>query len=227
MGQRANAQANYSTVIGQNITLTSSATGSMFLGDASRTSSVQKGQPNRFYGVFDGGYYLFTNGTLENDYGVGLGHNASSWSTISDRNKKENIKIADGAYFLESIKKMELGSWNYIGQDKKKYRHWGPMAQDMYKYFGEDGIGTIGNDTTIATADIDGVMMIAIQQLANENDALKAALKAQKELTAAQHIELKDQASHYQKTTDELEQRLLKIEALLQRSEPKAKYTKR
>jgi len=72
---------------------------------------------------------------------------------------------------------MELESWNYIGQEKEKYRHYGPMAQDFYKYFGHDGIGTIGNDTTIATADIDGLMMIAIQQLARENDSLKTKNK--------------------------------------------------
>jgi hypothetical protein len=60
---------------------------------------------------------------------------------------------------------MKLGSWNYKGQDKINFRHYGAMAQEFYANFGNDGVGKIGNDTTIATADIDGVMMIAIQVL--------------------------------------------------------------
>ncbi len=39
------------------------------------------------------------------------------------------------------------------------------MAQDFYAAFGNDGIGTIGNDTTIASADFDGINLIAIQAL--------------------------------------------------------------
>ena len=39
------------------------------------------------------------------------------------------------------------------------------MAQEFYAAFGNDGIGTIGNDTTIASADFDGINFIAIQAL--------------------------------------------------------------
>jgi len=73
---------------------------------------------------------------------------------------------------------MRLGSWNYKIQDKQK-RHYGPMAQEFHANFGNDGMGKIGNDTTIATADIDGVMMIAIQALIKEKEALKNSYEKQ------------------------------------------------
>jgi len=39
------------------------------------------------------------------------------------------------------------------------------MAQDFYSAFGYDGIGTIGNDSTIASSDFDGINLIAIKAL--------------------------------------------------------------
>jgi hypothetical protein len=39
------------------------------------------------------------------------------------------------------------------------------MAQEIFHYFGKDDFGTIGNDTTLATADMDGIIMIALQAL--------------------------------------------------------------
>ena len=39
------------------------------------------------------------------------------------------------------------------------------MAQEIFHYCGKDDFGTIGNDTTLATADMDGIIMIALQAL--------------------------------------------------------------
>jgi len=66
------------------------------------------------------------------------------------------------------------------------------MAQEFYKAFGNDGIGKIGCDTLINSADIDGVMMIGLQALekrstalTKENEQLKADnLELKKEMTA-------------------------------------------
>ncbi|RYE16846.1 MAG: hypothetical protein EOP51_25055, partial [Sphingobacteriales bacterium] len=44
-------------------------------------------------------------------------------------------------------------------------RHYGPMAQEFYNAFGKDAHGTIGNDTTINQANMEGVMMIMIKAL--------------------------------------------------------------
>ncbi|MBI2090445.1 MAG: hypothetical protein HYT78_17170 [Deltaproteobacteria bacterium] len=56
-------------------------------------------------------------------------------------------------------------SWNFIGHDPKQFRHYGPMAQDFFAAFGNDGIGTIGTPTTINSGDMAGILMIAVQAL--------------------------------------------------------------
>jgi hypothetical protein len=94
---------------------------------------------------------------------------------------------------------MRLGSWNYKDQDKTKFRHYGPMAQEFYKNFGNDGIGIIGNDTTIATADMDGVLMIAIQALNNEKDQLKQKAKEQETTIKAMQQREKDLVARLEK----------------------------
>ncbi len=89
------------------------------------------------------------------------------------RQKKENFKPVDGELFLNKIGMFNLTSWNYKGQDKTKFRHYGPMAQDFYAAFGNDGIGEVGCDTLLATADFFGVSFIAIQALEKRARELK------------------------------------------------------
>ena len=86
-------------------------------------------------------------------------------TVVSDETKKENFLATDGEETLEKLSRFKLGSWNFKSQDSAKFRHYGPMAQEFFKAFGHDGIGTIGNSTTINSSDLDGVMMIAIQAL--------------------------------------------------------------
>jgi hypothetical protein len=105
--------------------------------------------------------------------GAYLGAGANSWGTISDSTKKENFKRVDGEEVLAKIRNFDLTSWNYKGQDPSQFRHYGPMAQDFYMAFGNDGIGVIGNDTTLSSADFDGVNLIAIQALEKRTNELK------------------------------------------------------
>jgi len=49
----------------------------------------------------------------------------------------------DGEEVLRKIRQFDLTSWNYIGQDAKTLRHYGPMAQEFFAAFGQDGIGQI------------------------------------------------------------------------------------
>ena len=37
---------------------------------------------------------------------------------------------------LIKIRGLSLTSWNYLGQDSKQFRHYGPMAQDFFAAFG-------------------------------------------------------------------------------------------
>jgi hypothetical protein len=47
------------------------------------------------------------------------------------------------------------------------------MAQDFFAAFGHDGIGQIGTETTINSADMAGILMIAVQALEKRTAELK------------------------------------------------------
>ena len=96
------------------------------------------------------------------------------YSTVSDKTKKENFKPVDAQEVLRKIRGLSVTSWNYIGHDAKQFRHYGPVAQDFFALFGDDGVGTIGSPTTITSTDMNGVLLLAVQALGQENDAVKA-----------------------------------------------------
>ena len=104
------------------------------------------------------------------------------YTYTSDKERKENFRAVDGEGFLDKIRGLKLTSWNYIGHDPKRFRHYGPMGQDFFAAFGSDGVGTIGTPTTINSGDLAGVTLAAVQAL--ENRTVKqqqemAALKAE------------------------------------------------
>ena len=170
IGNIAVASGSRSTAIGSLIS-TNGYTGAMILGDyvmlsAQATSSADNQMTMRFRG----GYRLFSDGNCT--IGMSLAAGGSSWESISDSTKKENIIKADGEYFLNSLSKLKLGSWNYKAQDKN-IRHYGPMAQEIFYYYGKDEFGIIGNDTTLASADMDGIMMICLQALEKRTEELR------------------------------------------------------
>ena len=67
----------------------------------------------------------------------------------------------------------ELSSWNFIGRDPKEFRHYGPMAQDFFSAFGQDGVGQIGTETTINSGDLAGILMVAVQVLEKRTAELR------------------------------------------------------
>ena len=96
----------------------------------------------------------------------------NSWSAVSDVRLKENFIPITGESFLQKIATMHLSSWNYKTQDTKVFRHYGPMAQEFYKDFGKDDLGSIGCDTLINQQDFLGVNLIAIQALEKRTSTL-------------------------------------------------------
>ena len=109
----------------------------------------------------------------------------------SDKNKKENFQPVDGEEVLRKLRGLTVTSWNYIGHDPTQFRHYGPMGQEFFAAFGHDGIGTIGSPTTITSADMAGVLMIAVQTLERhtavlqqENALLKESVEALKAANA-------------------------------------------
>ena len=111
----------------------------------------------------------------------------------SDKTKKENFKPVDGEAVLGKIRGFELSSWNFIGHDPKEFRHYGPMAQDLFAAFGHDGVGQIGTETTINSGDLAGILMIAVQALEKRTAELKqkeaqiAVLESKVEELTAKH----------------------------------------
>lgn len=184
-GYYSTASGNYSTAIG-NYVSTNEEEGALVIGDRSTTTVMNAVTPNSFRARFAGGYRFYTSSDLTTNALLSAGSNA--WSTSSDKRLKENFNAVDGESFLQKIAAMKLTSWNYKSQDATRFRHYGPMAQDFYAAFGNDGIGTIGNDTTINQADFDGVNLIAIQALEKrtatrqkEQQAANQALKKELE----------------------------------------------
>jgi len=182
-GYNTTANGSYSTAMG-NFVSTSGYNGAFAIGDNSTTTVMQSFVDNGFRARFAGGYRLLTNSAA--NIGVVLLASGNSWSAISDVRMKENFIPVDGESILRKIAVMPLTTWNYKGQDVKTLRHYGPMAQDFYKAFGQDELGKIGCDTLINQQDFLGVSLVAIQalekrttQLQEENDELK---KQNKEL---------------------------------------------
>jgi autotransporter adhesin len=136
--------------------------GAFVFGDISTSTDVVSTTSNQFVTRFDGGYLFYTNAAMT--AGVLMNSGDNSWSSISDSNRKENRLNISGEAVLNKLSNIWLGSWNYKSQDKSM-RHYGPMAQEFFAAFGDDGIGIIGNDTTLATADVDGVTLIAVKGL--------------------------------------------------------------
>lgn len=162
LGYRCTANGDYSIAIGQRASA-NNFNGAMVLSDASTTDSTLASANNQFSARYAGGYRLFSNATRT--VGVSLAAGGNSWVSISDSSRKENFEPASGETFLEKLTSLKLGSWNYKGQNPGNYRHYGPMAQEIFAAYGKDEFGIIGNDTTLASADMDGIMMILLQGL--------------------------------------------------------------
>jgi hypothetical protein len=96
-----------------------------------------------------------------------------AFTAVSDKTQKENFQPVDGEAVLGKIRGFELSSWNFIGHDPKKFRHYCPMAEDFFAAFGHDGVGQIGSETTINSGDIAGILMIAVQALEKRTAELK------------------------------------------------------
>ena len=96
--------------------------------------------------------------------------NGGSWSCSSDRNLKRDLLQADGRQVLEVLAQMPVYYWTAVGDDT---RHIGPMAQDFSASF---AVGE--SDTAIATIDLDGVALAAIQGLYATNQEQAATIEA-------------------------------------------------
>jgi hypothetical protein len=82
-----------------------------------------------------------------------------------------NFRRVDSQAVLERLSKLPITRWNMKG-DAKRTPHLGPVAQDFRAAF---GLGE--NDTTINSADAQGVALAAIKGVYERNQALEAQVK--------------------------------------------------
>lgn len=223
IGLQNSASGNFSVAIGKNAR-TAGRQGSIVLGDgcASFSSdSVYATANNQFVARGCGGIKFYTSQNLTS--GVEVAAGGGSWSSISDRNRKENFEPVDVEDVLARLLRVPVSTWNYKTQDAA-IRHMGPMAQDFYAAFelGEDSL-------LINSVDIDGVAIAGVQALAQrttdlkaENEALRAEVAALRALLAERDgtlaaLQAETAALHTRYAADRaaLDERLVRLERML------------
>lgn len=209
LGYTTVASGDYSMAFGYNAN-TNSKRGSFVYADASSNIATNSTADNQFMVRASGGTIFYSNAGLTT--GVTLAAGSGSWSSVSDKNKKEHFKKVDGRDILDKLKNLEISSWNYKTQSVS-IRHVGPFAQDFYQLFhyGE-------SDTTITTVDMDGISLLAIQALSQKADELKRK---------SQEVELlKAQIDRLEKDKRNLEGRIESIEQKVRMMNPQASAMK-
>ena len=208
MGKNTIASGSGSTAIGTFVS-TDGKEGAFIVGDRSvsnAASALNASQDNRFFARFANGFSLFTNSSAS--IGIYMNANQSSWSSLSDSSRKELLVLPDADSIVRKFRNLRLGSWNYRGTDSATERHYGPMAQEWFAAFGHDGIGTVGDDTTLASADVDGVLCIAVQALEMRTATNHTDISALQTLLNAKDAEIKQLRSEKDAEIAQLHQQL-------------------
>lgn len=161
VGHNLTASGHFSTILGANASSDSKRGGFVF-GDLSTTDTVVSIANDQFVARAAGGVIFYSSADLT--MGVELLPGAGSWSMVSDRNKKRNIRVLNGLDYAETFNKLPVLSWNYIGNSTA---HIGPMAQDIYGLF---GVGE--KPYYINMIDSDGITFLGIKMLAGELESV-------------------------------------------------------
>ncbi|MBE0545997.1 MAG: tail fiber domain-containing protein [Verrucomicrobia bacterium] len=181
-GGEDNFATNYAFAVGRSAK--ANHTGTLVWGD-STDADITSTNDNSVTMRASGGYRLFTDSTAAT--GAFLEAGSGSWTSMSDRNAKENFRGSDAREVLERVVALPVQTWNYKSQDAG-IRHIGPMAQDFQAAFG------VGESSTgISTVDADGVALAAIQGL---NQKL--------EETRAENVELKQRLTELESLVQKL-----------------------
>ncbi len=214
MGQNTTANGNNSTAMGTNVA--ANGQGTLIIGDSNPGGLLYtSGNSDKFIARFYNGYYFLTSATGATSRGVQISHDQTAWSSISDSTQKENFIAANGEDFLEKLKGLRLGSWNYKTKETNPERFYGPMAQEVFAAYGQDAIGTIGSDTLVNTLNMDGLLFIFAQELEKRTENLQketADLKKENELLNKSNQDLKQSLVSLEKS---IKTELIELKALL------------
>ncbi|HET7230958.1 MAG TPA: tail fiber domain-containing protein [Longimicrobium sp.] len=200
IGNGVTASANYSMALGRSAS-TNGQFGSFVWSDGtSATTELQANAPNSFSIRASGGVRIFTNTAMTS--GVTLTAGGSSWSVVSDRNRKEGFLPVNGEELLSRVRSIPVSTWRYRAEEDRATRHIGPMAQDWHRAF---GFST--DSLTINMSDLDGVNFAAAQAL----EARTAQLAAR----VAEVERLRAEVNALRGENAEMRARLERIEARL------------
>ncbi|HSJ10475.1 MAG TPA: tail fiber domain-containing protein [Longimicrobiales bacterium] len=197
IGYRVTADANYAVALGHRASA-NGRSGSFTWADGSTTDSLENSANNSFQTRAAGGYRLYTNATTTT--GVAIAAGGSSWTVISDRNRKQDFLAVDGEDLLASLRSVPVTKWRYIDEEDRSTWHIGPMAQDWHSAF------RLGSDPlTINMSDLDGVNLAAVQALERRTTQLDEGQASMQQRMTALEAENAD-----------LKRRLERLEALLE-----------
>ncbi|MEI8291949.1 MAG: tail fiber domain-containing protein, partial [Verrucomicrobiota bacterium] len=110
---------------------------------------------NQFVARASGGVIFYSS---TGSSGVSLAAGSGTWSSMSDRNAKEQFQQVNPQAVLARVSALPMTTWSY--KTEPGVRHVGPMAQDFYAAF---AVGP--DDKHITTVDESGVALAAIQGL--------------------------------------------------------------
>jgi hypothetical protein len=193
-GMRNHARGKFSFAAGRRAVVSSSHPGTFLWAD-SNDVDFNSAAAMEFAARATGGVRFVTaiDGSGNPTAGVTLASGGGSWSSISDRNAKENFEDVDFRELLAKLMSMELTTWNYKTQDES-IRHIGPTAQDFFDTFavGED-------DRHITTIDGIGVALSAIKGLCLHRQELLEKV--------AKHEQLKKRVEELEKLVERLVRR--------------------
>jgi len=202
IGRNATASGNYSVAMGRRSQATHN--GSFVISDGN-DNTLSSSVANQLSMRFTGEYSFFTNQNA--NVGARLNGGTSAWTTISDKNVKNNILELNPKIILEKLNKLQIFSWNYKGFDSG-IRNYGPMAQEFFELFGNDGLGQIGTDKTVSSYDLSALGIIGIQTLKENltNNKIKIS-----------ELEYKNQV--YKEKLEKLNQIKIKLENQIKESQ--------
>lgn len=152
-GGYKNSAANYSFAAGRRAKANNQGT---FVWADSTDADFASAANNEVAFRCNGGV-RFTSGGGGGNQTVSWTPGSASWSFSSDRNLKEGVAAVDGKSVLDKLSRLAIAEWNYKGFAQ---RHIGPMAQDFHALFPLNE-----SETTLNSADLDGVALVAIQGL--------------------------------------------------------------
>ena len=152
-GVQNQALGNYSFAAGLGAT---AANDGAFVWNDSQHIPVSSSAPDQFIALApQAGFFFYTSPALGS--GVSVAAEAGGWSSLSDRNAKENFRPVDAQAVLARVAALPISRWNYKTQDQS-IRHVGPVAQDFQANF---GVGE--DDRHISTVDEAGISLAAIR----------------------------------------------------------------